>query len=163
MAILKTLKIPKRLRSPARLVLADTASAPEVPAPAAAELRAQTANAEAAASMLKSMANADRLLLLCALVEGELTVGELCAVLQLPQSTVSRHLKTLGDERWVASRADGPSRLEIIGGTLSIERGTGVTRFTQCDASSGVNTGRAAMAPPSRLFSSTERNVPSAG
>jgi DNA-binding transcriptional ArsR family regulator len=26
----------------------------------------------------------------------ELTVGEACAVLQLPQSTVSRHLKVLG-------------------------------------------------------------------
>ena len=35
----------------------------------------------------------------------ELTVSELCAVLQLPQSTVSRHLKTLADAGWVASRA----------------------------------------------------------
>jgi ArsR family transcriptional regulator len=40
----------------------------------------------------------------------ELTVTELCAVLQLPQSTVSRHLKTLGDAGWVASRRDGTSR-----------------------------------------------------
>jgi ubiquinone/menaquinone biosynthesis C-methylase UbiE/predicted transcriptional regulator len=40
----------------------------------------------------------------------ELTVSELCDVLQLPQSTVSRHLKTLGDAGWVASRRDGTSR-----------------------------------------------------
>jgi ArsR family transcriptional regulator len=40
----------------------------------------------------------------------ELTVSELCAVLQLPQSTVSRHLKTLADASWVASRRDGTSR-----------------------------------------------------
>jgi ubiquinone/menaquinone biosynthesis C-methylase UbiE len=40
----------------------------------------------------------------------ELTVSELCAVLQMPQSSVSRHLKTLGDEDWVASRRDGTSR-----------------------------------------------------
>lgn len=40
----------------------------------------------------------------------ELSVGELCAVLQLPQSTVSRHLKVLGDGGWVVARADGPSR-----------------------------------------------------
>jgi ArsR family transcriptional regulator len=40
----------------------------------------------------------------------ELTVGELCAVLQLPQSTVSRHLKTLADAGWVSSRKDGTSR-----------------------------------------------------
>jgi ArsR family transcriptional regulator len=40
----------------------------------------------------------------------ELTVSELCAVLQLPQSTVSRQLKTLSDAGWVSSRRDGTSR-----------------------------------------------------
>ena len=49
-----------------------------------------------------------RLLLL--LGQHELTVSELCAVLQMPQSSVSRHLKTLGDEDWVISRRDGTSR-----------------------------------------------------
>lgn len=41
----------------------------------------------------------------------EMTVGELCSALQLPQSTVSRHLKQLGDFGWVNSRAEGTSRL----------------------------------------------------
>ena len=50
----------------------------------------------------------DRLLLL---VEShELTVSELCSVLQLPQSTVSRHLKALVDSGWLTSRAEGTSR-----------------------------------------------------
>ena len=50
----------------------------------------------------------DRLLLL---VEShELTVSELCSVLQLPQSTVSRHLKALVDSGWLSSRAEGTSR-----------------------------------------------------
>ncbi len=40
----------------------------------------------------------------------ELTVGELCAVLQQPQSTVSRQLKVLADSDWVSSRRDGTSR-----------------------------------------------------
>jgi DNA-binding transcriptional ArsR family regulator len=40
----------------------------------------------------------------------ELTVTELCAVLQLPQSTVSRHLKMLADAGWVTSRREGTSR-----------------------------------------------------
>jgi ArsR family transcriptional regulator len=40
----------------------------------------------------------------------ELTVSELCGILQLPQSTVSRHLKTLADAEWVSSRRDGTSR-----------------------------------------------------
>jgi ArsR family transcriptional regulator len=41
----------------------------------------------------------------------ELSVADLCAVLQLPQSTVSRHLRVLSDEGWVSARADGTSRL----------------------------------------------------
>jgi ArsR family transcriptional regulator len=51
----------------------------------------------------------------------ELTVSELCAVLQLPQSTVSRHLKTLADADLVASRRDGTSRYY----TLALEGPSG--------------------------------------
>jgi ubiquinone/menaquinone biosynthesis C-methylase UbiE/DNA-binding transcriptional ArsR family regulator len=49
------------------------------------------------------------------LLEGtELTVGELCQILQLPQSTVSRHLKILSDESWVAVRDSGASRFYTV-------------------------------------------------
>lgn len=48
--------------------------------------------------------------LLLALDRHELTVGELCRVLQLPQSTVSRHLKILADEEWITGWAEGTSR-----------------------------------------------------
>src|SRR5881296_3681104 len=49
------------------------------------------------------------------LLEGrELTVSEVCDVVQLPQSTVSRHLKTLADGDWVRSRWDGTSRLYTL-------------------------------------------------
>ena len=48
--------------------------------------------------------------LLALLDRQELTVGEMCDVLQLPQSTVSRHLKTLADAGWVVSRREGTSR-----------------------------------------------------
>jgi SAM-dependent methyltransferase len=40
-----------------------------------------------------------------------LSVGELCDILQLPQSTVSRHLKTLVDGGWAQVRREGTSRL----------------------------------------------------
>lgn len=40
----------------------------------------------------------------------ELSVSELCTVLQLPQSTISRHLKLLGDGGWVRARKEGTSR-----------------------------------------------------
>ena len=49
--------------------------------------------------------------ILLVLEQQELTVGELCSVLQLPQSTTSRHLRTLADGGWVASRPDGTRRL----------------------------------------------------
>jgi ArsR family transcriptional regulator len=46
-----------------------------------------------------------------AILDGiELTVAELCEVVALPQSTVSRHLKTLADAGWVTARRDGTSR-----------------------------------------------------
>jgi ArsR family transcriptional regulator len=48
--------------------------------------------------------------MLMLLEKHELTVSELCSILQMPQSTVSRHLKTLSDDDWVTSRRDGTSR-----------------------------------------------------
>ena len=59
---------------------------------------------------LTTLADATRSRMLLLLERNELTVSELCAVLQLPQSTVSRHLKTLSDAGWVSSRRDGTSR-----------------------------------------------------
>lgn len=41
----------------------------------------------------------------------ELSVGEVAQVVQLPQSTVSRHLKTLADDGWLIKRAEGTAAL----------------------------------------------------
>jgi ArsR family transcriptional regulator len=59
---------------------------------------------------LTALADPTRSRLLLLLDRHELTVGELCSALQLPQSTVSRHLKTLADDGWVTARAEGTSR-----------------------------------------------------
>jgi ArsR family transcriptional regulator len=59
---------------------------------------------------LSVLADSTRSRLLLLLEQRELSVSELCTVVQLPQSTVSRHLKVLTDEGWVASRAEGPAR-----------------------------------------------------
>jgi ubiquinone/menaquinone biosynthesis C-methylase UbiE/DNA-binding transcriptional ArsR family regulator len=59
---------------------------------------------------LTALGDSTRSRMLLLLERHELTVGELCSVLQLPQSTVSRHLKTLADASWVSSRRDGTSR-----------------------------------------------------
>lgn len=52
--------------------------------------------------------------LLLVLERNELTVGELCRIVQAPQSTVSRHLKALADAGWLSSRADGTNRRYVI-------------------------------------------------
>jgi ubiquinone/menaquinone biosynthesis C-methylase UbiE len=65
---------------------------------------------------MAALADPTRVRMLRPLEQHELTVTDLCAVLQLPQSTVSRHLKTLADDGWVLSRRDGTSRLYTFAG-----------------------------------------------
>lgn len=60
---------------------------------------------------MASLADATRLRLLSVLERHELGVSDLCDVVQMPQSTVSRHLKLLGDEGWLASRRVGTTNL----------------------------------------------------
>src|SRR5206468_4011509 len=59
---------------------------------------------------ISALADPTRSRILLLLDGRELMVGELCAVLQLPQSTVSRHLKILSDEGWVVARGESTSR-----------------------------------------------------
>ncbi len=59
---------------------------------------------------MTALADSTRSRLLLLLERQELTVNEIRSVLQLPQSTVSRHLKVLGDHDWIVSRPEGTSR-----------------------------------------------------
>jgi ArsR family transcriptional regulator len=60
---------------------------------------------------MASLADTTRSRILLLLDRHELTVTELCGITQLPQSTVSRHLKALADAGWVAARGEGTSNL----------------------------------------------------
>ncbi len=60
---------------------------------------------------MEALSDPTRLRLLRLLERHELGVVELCDILQLPQSTVSRHLKVLGDQKWVRSRREATTRL----------------------------------------------------
>ncbi|HKY22925.1 MAG TPA: metalloregulator ArsR/SmtB family transcription factor [Vicinamibacterales bacterium] len=60
---------------------------------------------------LSALADTTRSRILLLLDRHELTVSELCGIMQLPQSTVSRHLRALSDTGWVAARAEGTSNL----------------------------------------------------
>lgn len=65
------------------------------------------ANADAAGQLLKTLANPDRLLLLCQLSQGERNVGELEALLGIVQPTLSQQLAVLRREGLVDTRRDG--------------------------------------------------------
>jgi SAM-dependent methyltransferase len=60
---------------------------------------------------LTILAETLRVRLLALLEREELGVSELCRVVQLPQSTVSRHLKALQVAGWIRRRAEGTSGL----------------------------------------------------
>ena len=67
------------------------------------------ARAEEAANLLKALANPDRLLLLCQLVEGERSVTELGMLSSIAQPSLSQQLGVLRGERLVATRREGKS------------------------------------------------------
>lgn len=66
---------------------------------------------EALLAWMESLADATRLRLLRLLERRELGVADVCGVLQLPQSTVSRHLKVLADQGWVRSERRGTTNI----------------------------------------------------
>jgi len=58
---------------------------------------------------MQSLSDPTRTRLLRLLEKSDLTVAEMCTTLQLPQSTVSRHLKVLVEDGWATARRDGAS------------------------------------------------------
>jgi DNA-binding transcriptional ArsR family regulator len=62
--------------------------------------------AEQASRLLKSLANERRLLILCHLIQGEKSVGELERLVDLSQSALSQHLARLRKEALVTTRRE---------------------------------------------------------
>lgn len=60
-----------------------------------------------ASELLKALASPHRLMIICQLIEGERSVGELADFLKLRHSTVSQHLALLRKDGLVAPRRDG--------------------------------------------------------
>lgn len=71
-------------------------------------------NATAAEALLKSLANSHRLMVLCYLVNGEMSVGELEKKLGLSQSSLSQHLAKLREQKIVGFRKEGTTVLYRI-------------------------------------------------
>lgn len=70
---------------------------------------------------MASLSDPARLRLLRLLERHELGVAELGDVLQLPQSTISRHLKLLADDGWLRSRRLGTTHLSTIAEEESLD------------------------------------------
>lgn len=72
-------------------------------------------NAARASTLLKSMANETRLIILCQLAGGEKSVSELLENIQLSQSALSQHLAILRRERIVTTRRKAQSVYYSLG------------------------------------------------
>ncbi len=66
-------------------------------------------NAKEASNLLKSLANPNRLMVLCHLSKNECTVGELEKLVGLSQSALSQHLARLREEEIVECRREAQS------------------------------------------------------
>jgi DNA-binding transcriptional ArsR family regulator len=82
--------------------------------PALPDPAAMRAHAGDAARLLKTIANEKRLQVLCLLVEGERSVGELNAQLDLSQSALSQHLAVLREEGLVQTRRQAQAVLYSV-------------------------------------------------
>ena len=65
------------------------------------------ASAAKAAHLLRALSNERRLMILCRLGDGEMSVGQLQPLVGVSQSALSQHLKVLRDEGLLATRRDG--------------------------------------------------------
>jgi len=81
---------------------------PETPEPlmSAEEMKAHASDA---AQLMKALGNEQRLLILCNLLEGPMTVGELNARVALSQSALSQHLALLREGALVETRREAQS------------------------------------------------------
>ncbi len=105
--------------------------------PDPAELIELEASAAAATRLMKLLANEQRLILLCRLIEGECSVGELADYVGLAQSAASQHLAKLRAEGVVSTRREAqtifyrltdPAATRMIDTLCDIYRGKPVTR-----------------------------------
>lgn len=71
------------------------------------DFKAMQKNAGKAELLIKQLANANRLMILCCLVSGEKTVGSLSKSVGLSQSALSQHLAKMQKAGLVAPRKSG--------------------------------------------------------
>ena len=99
-------------------------------------------NAQRASSLLKAMSNQHRLMILCQLIHGEKSVGELEGIIGLSQSALSQHLARLRRDNLVSTRRsaqtifyslegeEASAVIETLYGLYCASSGAGITEDT---------------------------------
>lgn len=101
--------------------------------PASQSIRRIRPHAEQAAALLKAMANEQRLMILCQLLDGTRSVGQLNEQLELSQSALSQHLAVLREARVVSTTRDAQTiRYQLSSATV-----TGIIRLLYKEFCSG--------------------------
>ncbi|MBC7668235.1 MAG: helix-turn-helix transcriptional regulator [Gemmatimonadaceae bacterium] len=92
------------------------------------------ASAHAAARLLKLLASEQRLLILCRLIDGEASVGDLAVHVGMAQSATSQHLAKMRAEGLVATRREAqtifyrladPAAMRVLETLCEVYRGVG--------------------------------------
>lgn len=74
-----------------------------------------------AAQLLKSLSNENRLMILCSLIDGELSVSQLNDLIDLSQSALSQHLAALREAGLVATRREAQTIYYRLQGDEAIQ------------------------------------------
>ena len=82
----------------------------------AQDLQKLAESADEAAALLKAMSNPNRLMILCSLLDNELSVSELNALIPLSQSSLSQHLAALRKAELVRTRRESQTIFYSIQG-----------------------------------------------
>ncbi len=85
------------------------------------DIKEMAENARAAAALLKQLSNEHRLLILCLLMDSELSVGDIHKQTELSQSSLSQHLGSLRDAGLVKTRRESQSIYYSLDGEESIQ------------------------------------------
>ncbi len=82
---------------------------------------AMRSNAVDAVYLLKGLANENRLIIMCVLSEGELSVGQLNERIELSQSALSQHLAVMREQGLVETRRESQTIYYRLAETPALE------------------------------------------
>ncbi len=89
--------------------------------PSRLDFEAMKRNASDAVSLLKGLANESRLMIVCVLAEGEMSVGQLNQRIKLSQSALSQHLAVLREQGMVQTRRESQTIFYSLSNTTAVE------------------------------------------